>query len=520
MKIKIEETETRGRAVVATERLEPGLSGLEVLTERALMVFPTRGSNDGPVPHFLAPNPQLFTDWCNYLQQPKEIQERILNLYTDMECPHANALRDYLHNYRENQYDEEEKMEQYDEETKEQILEDPIESDAVRYIFDHIEEFVQFVMVIRFNSVELQPPAEDGTGPGTNFGHGLFEVACKMNHSCRPNCVWFTTPDGKCKEIRAISTIEEGEELTVDYVGNVLDATPQRREDLLNTKGFVCECDRCAANHDDTRRFKCITHADSKCNGFHFLYQPTYSSKPSLLECSCCGAKADQDYTYKVMKEEIALVGEINEVDEALDTSSIIEFQDRIEGLEPPHEYHSLADKCYQLKGELYSFLGDYRRAAEAYAKCIDCRIAILGNDYYSQATAFACERLGDALNHIDVDEAEVAYKRTVRVLELMRGAAHSDPYVKCAMKKLLTVQNRRIHSSNYPKESCVKGMADTGIARPPATDFPCRLCGNPSMIPSSSRDALSYCCEFHKRMHRAAVRGGCVCIEEEKTWD
>jgi hypothetical protein len=391
---------------------------------------------------------------------------------------------------------------------------------AIRHIFESIEEFVQFTMVIRFNSVELQPPAADGTGPGKNYGHGLFEVACKMNHSCRPNCVWFTTQDGTSKEVRAIATIEVGEELTVDYVGNVLDPTPQRREDLLATKGFVCECDRCSAKHDDTRRFKCINSRDINCPGFHFLAQPTYSSNPSLLECTCCGAEATEDYTHSVLKEEIALVNEINELDEAIDSKCIVEVQDRIQRLEPPHQYHSLADKCYNLQGECYSILGEYRKAAEAYAKCLDCRIAILGTDYYNQGTAFTCEKLGDALKHIDVDEAEEAYKRAVRVLELMRGDACSDPYVKCAMKKLLTVQHRRINSDDVPSEQCVKGIAETGLERPPATDFPCQLCGNPSVIPSASRDALSYCCEYHRRMHRAAVKENRIIMEEEKTWD
>ena len=87
MLIEITETESRGKAVVATKRLQPGVFGLEVFTEKALIVFPTRRKDhDGPVPFFLEPNPQLFSDWCNYLKQPKEIQQKILSLYTDMEC--------------------------------------------------------------------------------------------------------------------------------------------------------------------------------------------------------------------------------------------------------------------------------------------------------------------------------------------------------------------------------------------------------------------------------------------------
>lgn len=390
----------------------------------------------------------------------------------------------------------------------------------MEHIFANIEEFVQFTMVIRFNSVELQPPSVDGHGPGTNYGHGLFELACKMNHSCRPNCVWFTTQDGTCKEVRAISPIEAGEELTVDYVGNVLDPTPQRREDLLATKGFVCQCDRCAAEHDDTRRFKCISHDETNCAGFHFLDQPTYSSSPSLSDCSCCGSKATKEYTKTVMKEEIRLVREINELNEALDEDSIVKVQDRIEQLEPPHQHHSLADKCYQLQAELYSNRGEYQCAAEAYAKSLDCRINILGTDYYSQGTAFTIEKLGDALKHVNVEEAEEAYKRAVRCLEIMRGAADEDPYVKCAMKKLLIVQNRRYHVDDLPKDGTLKGISDVGLENPTTSDFSCQLCGNPAMIPSASRDALSYCCEFHKRVHYANVKKSCGLIEEEKSWD
>lgn len=412
-------------------------------------------------------------------------------IYIHHSVAQANALKNYLHKYKDGINDTEE-----------------IDKDE-KQILDHIGEFVQFTMVIRFNSVELQPPARDGNGPGPSYGHGLFDQACKMNHSCKPNCVWFTTQDGKSKEVRAISIIRKHEELTVDYNGNVLDATPQRRDDLFQAKGFLCECVRCAADHDDTRRFKCITQqTNSQCTGYHFLCQPTYSKAPSLLDCNCCGRRPTEDYVHKVMKEEMKLVREINELDSIADTDGIVSVKDRIKRLDPPHTYHSLAEKCYLLQGELYSALGEYKSSAEAFAKAIDCRIEILGTDYWSQATAFTCERLGDALKYVNIEEAEEAYRRTVRALELMRGGGHSDPYVKCAMKKLLTVQQSSvvISSDNLPREECLKGIADAPEG-PPVTDFPCRLCGKPSIIPTSSRDALSYCCEFHKQMHHTAVR-------------
>ena len=87
--IKIEQVEGRGLAVVATERLDPGLFGLKIFTEKALVVFPPIGTKEdqsGAVPQFLDPCPQLFVDWHAYLQESKDVRERVLKLYNEMDC--------------------------------------------------------------------------------------------------------------------------------------------------------------------------------------------------------------------------------------------------------------------------------------------------------------------------------------------------------------------------------------------------------------------------------------------------
>jgi hypothetical protein len=403
-------------------------------------------------------------------------------MYTEMDCRPATALREYL--------------QKQDRDRREEKVAD---DDSSASILDHIEEFIRFAMVIRFNSVELCPPEEDGSGPGTDYGHGLFERACKMSHSCKPNCVWLTTQDGKAKEIRAIMTIEKGDELTIDYyVGNALEPIPQRRQELLMTKGFICECDRCAAKGgDDTRRFLCINHDSTTCSGVHFLEQPLLSSAPQLLNCNRCGVTATQSYTTWAVQRELELVKEIKELDQATGSS---EVSDRIAQLEPPHHLHSLAEKCYEMQGELYSTTGEYRAAAEAYAKQIECRVAIFGSDYPNQTTAFCCERMGDALRHVNVEEAEEAYKRTVRVLQMMRGGLE-DPYSKCALTKLLDLQSR-LPDMKLPHQSGVEGIADPPNG-PHEAEYPCQCCGNSSKKNSSE---LNYCCEEHRRMHLSRV--------------
>lgn len=175
------------------------------------------------------------------------------------------------------------------------------------------------------------------------------------------------------------------------------------------------------------------------------------------------------------MAQEIGLVREINELNAISEANGIVSVKDKICDLDPPHKYHSLAEKCYQLQGELHSALGNYKLSADAYAKAIESRNSILGTDYWSQATAFTCERMGDALKYVDIEEAEEAYRRTVRTLQLMRGGAQSDPYTKCAMEKLLIVRNSRTcsDSDDLPREECLKGIADAPDGPPSVTDFP-----------------------------------------------
>jgi hypothetical protein len=490
--VQIRVSEDHGKTVVATTRLEPEPPfGLLVFTDEALLVMPTRGSErdeSGAPPEILQPGPQMWTDWWAFRQRPEEIQQRILSLYIDLDCPHAAAVRNYL----------KQKVEESAEEKR--------DDDFDKGILDHIEEFVQFTMVIRFNSVELNPPCEDGSGPGADYGHGLFETACRMNHSCKPNCVWITSQDGRAKEVRAIKTIEEGEELTIDYVGETLEPIPHRRKELLVTKGFTCQCDRCSAKHDDTRRFLCVANKTNGCTGAHFVAQPDLYTEPKLLKCDKCGAGASRSYMDTMLTKEMELKEEIkalNHQDFGDDDSA-----ERIAQLDPPHDLHSLAEKCYEMQGELYSGRGEYASAAEAYTKQLKCRTAILGDDYHSQSTAFCCERLGDALRRVNVKEAEEAYKRTVRHIQLMRGGI-ADPYSKCALTKLLDVQHRLARSApeDLPQLEAVEGIIAAVPEAVDSTESPCSMCGNPSVLHEQHGErTYQYCCVQHMELHRPLV--------------
>ena len=491
--VRIQENSDYGMTLVATKCLEPELPfGMHVFTEEALLVMPNQGSErdySGSPPEILKPGPQMWTDWWTFRRQPQNVRERILGLFTDVHCPEAGATRDYLIK-RQQETQEEKRDEEFD-----------------KGILGHIDEFVRFTMVIRFNSVELNPPSEDGSGPGTDYGHGLFETACRMNHSCKPNCVWITTQDGRAKEVRAIRRIEEGEQLTIDYVGQITEPIPQRRRELNLTKGFTCECDRCSAEYDDTRRFRCVNKYCTGCTGVHFLVQPDLGVVPELLDCSRCGAAAPRSYLQTMLEKEMMLVQEINALNQG--EFDEVERKNRIELLDPPHSLHCLAEKCYELQGELFSDLGDHKRAAESYAKQLRCRTAILGNDYPNQTSAFCYERLGDALRHVNMQEAEEAYKRTVRAIHVLRGGIE-DPYARCAVEKLMDVKfqraQSRAQSSPLPELDAVEGIISSlpdPTRKADPLEYPCDVCGNPSIIYEGHEQKTGqYCCEQHRVLH------------------
>jgi len=121
-------------------------------------------------------------------------------------------------------------------------------------MFD-VEEFVLITMIFIFNAVSVHPAAADGQGKGTDFGSGLFETACRMSHSCKPNCTWISSQDGTKKLVRLILLVSKGEELTIAYIDSILLPTYARREILHASKNFVCRCQRCSGSSDETRRF-------------------------------------------------------------------------------------------------------------------------------------------------------------------------------------------------------------------------------------------------------------------------
>ena len=69
----------------------------------------------------------------------------------------------------------------------------------------------------------------------------------RFNHSCFPNADWFSIPEKEEIEIRAMSRIKEGDEITIKYFeGSVsMNCKKLRQECLMLTQNFICSCDSC-----------------------------------------------------------------------------------------------------------------------------------------------------------------------------------------------------------------------------------------------------------------------------------
>jgi len=455
--IKIETTEDRGRIVVATTDFDPAVAGIEVLSEDALVIFPPSGSSKDCAPCLPIGFPRnlsvkLWSDYWHYMSQSKETKAKILDFYVDMGCTLANDIRAGMMPF-------------------------------AGYENLDVEEFVLVNMVINFNAVILNPVAADGSGSGTNFGSGLFETACRLSHSCKPNCCWFSSLDGSKKIVRAITPIQTGEELSINYRGDQELLVPMytRRKSLRQSKYFYCRCKRCKSNYDDTRQFKC---ASKKCLGVHFVRQAEEEDEPVVIACTMCSNEATDDFAMSLLKQERELKSEIESIENIVDRGLPIDVTGRIKKLHPFHPFHYLSELCYKIQGELYMQIGEFRAATRANASMVACSDGILGEDYPVNILAFACERLGDSLQNVDLGKAEKTYQRSVRVLQIAYGFSH--PYSKEAMNKLLSVQ-RRLRIASDKSDHCA-------------------LCGAVSAKKCSRCGRVVYCSRDHQMIHWKGV--------------
>lgn len=87
--------------------------------------------------------------------------------------------------------------------------------------------------------------------------YGIFLNISLVNHSCMPNAVWGSCDPTDTLELRAMQTISQGTEITVNYIMDksfLLDAL-ERKVLLVETWGFSCSCPPCSEDRDGPVRY-------------------------------------------------------------------------------------------------------------------------------------------------------------------------------------------------------------------------------------------------------------------------
>lgn len=124
-------------------------------------------------------------------------------------------------------------------------------------IVENVDKFLsKYKDKLMNDSVKLNDLRKALLIDGANtFNQGTYQLICRINHCCDPNCMIFN--DGSVKSLRFI---KKNEELLWNFLDDkyLYYSTEIRITALYNVWGFKCNCYRCNAHFDDIRVFLCI----------------------------------------------------------------------------------------------------------------------------------------------------------------------------------------------------------------------------------------------------------------------
>jgi len=100
------------------------------------------------------------------------------------------------------------------------------------------------------------------------FHNGVFLKMSRFNHSCVANAEYFWNDKDHVQEIRSISNIAEGEEITIRYHGQeVLDT--ETRRNILTKYHFTCTCPACDLSEEELIEEKKLCHKMKELKDAH-----------------------------------------------------------------------------------------------------------------------------------------------------------------------------------------------------------------------------------------------------------
>ncbi|KAI1204923.1 SET domain-containing protein [Annulohypoxylon truncatum] len=82
-------------------------------------------------------------------------------------------------------------------------------------------------------------------GPKGKYGSGVFSLYSRIGHSCVPNAYNSWNPTLERLTIHALHDLKAGDQIFVNYTGNVCRTRQQRAFSLAATWGIICSCPAC-----------------------------------------------------------------------------------------------------------------------------------------------------------------------------------------------------------------------------------------------------------------------------------
>lgn len=179
------------------------------------------------------------------------------------------------------------------------------------------EELVTIACQINANCFALYDPAASTLA---EIGASLLPLSGMLNHSCSPNCIPITDSLGQ-SVITTVKDVAAGVELTISYVDLYLPNT-DRREKLLGTKSFWCQCARCL---DPVSDFSIDGVRCTRCQDGYFmppLLDEGFESKSdTIYRCSLCSTSLSKTNFDEVQRKSS------QDFEAALDFAKIRNFE-------------------------------------------------------------------------------------------------------------------------------------------------------------------------------------------------
>ena len=117
---------------------------------------------------------------------------------------------------------------------------------------EHNNEVVKIMRIFGLNALELCNDPSQKVSEG-----GLYNNISLINHGCIPNATpTWVKEDIRRKQIRALMTIEKGEEILISLRNTddfIYGSRQSRRQYLLEGYGFLCECSECCLEGEALR---------------------------------------------------------------------------------------------------------------------------------------------------------------------------------------------------------------------------------------------------------------------------